>query len=89
MAEIFPLKGKIRKAFGWIIIISSDVAFIMITLLSLKRLWVSEENQQPFVDFFMLVTDFGLGMLEIILAIYMVWLLIKLIMRKIEGITSA
>ena len=33
----------------------------------------------------MLLTDFGLGLVEIILGGYMLWLLIKLIRKKIEG----
>ncbi len=83
MSEVFPLRGKVRQWFGWIVIIGSDVAFAMMTLFSLKRLWVSEENQQPLVDFYMFVTDIALGLVEAVLAAYMVWLLIKLLNRKI------
>ena len=85
MSKIFPLKGKIRKLFGWGVIMGSDLAFAMVTLFSLKRLWVLEENQQPLADFYMLLAEIGLGLLEIILGIYMFWLLIKLISKKIEG----
>jgi formylglycine-generating enzyme required for sulfatase activity len=83
MSEVFPIKGKLRQWLGWTIIIGSDVAFAMITLFSLKRLWVSEENQQPLVDFYMIMADISLGLVEVMLAIYMVWLLFKLLNKKI------
>jgi len=88
MSEIFPLKGKTRKLFGWGIIIGSDVAFAMMTLFALKRLWVAEENQQPFVNFYMLVSEIGLGIMEIILGIYMGWLLFKFFKRKLIGLSQ-
>lgn len=88
MSEIFPIKGLVRKFVGWGIILASDVAFAMITLFSLKRIWVSEENQQPLVDFYMFFSEFGLGLLEIILGIYMVWLLIRFIRKKIDGFST-
>ncbi len=82
MSEFYPLKGKIRKLFGWGIILGSDLAFAMMTLFAMKRLWVSEENQQPFVDFFMLLTDFGLGALETIAGITVLILFIRLLYKK-------
>ncbi|MFC1671238.1 hypothetical protein ACFL20_12675 [Spirochaetota bacterium] len=86
MSEIFPLKGKVRKIFGWSIILGSDVAFAMVTIFSLKRLWVQEETQQPMVDFLMLFTEIGLATLLLILGIYMIWLLVKFIRKQIEGL---
>ncbi len=87
MSEVFPLKGKIRKITGWTIILGSDIAFAMVTLFSLKRLWVSEEAQEPIVKFYMILTEVGLGILEITLGIYMIWLLIKLINKKLLGMS--
>lgn len=87
MSEVFPIKGKLRKFFGWAVILGSDLAFAMVTLFSLKRLWVSEEAQEPVVKFYMILTEFGLGVVEIILGIYMVFLLVKLINKKIAGMT--
>ena len=84
MSEIFPLKGRMRKIFGWSIILGSDLAFAMATVFSLKRLWVSEEMQQPLVNTVMIFMEIGLALLLIILGIYMVRLLIKWISNKIE-----
>lgn len=83
MSEILPIKGKLRKWLGWGIILGSDLAFAMITLFSLKRLFVSEEAQEPVVKFLMVTSEIGMGAMEIILAIYMIWLIIKLINKKI------
>lgn len=83
MSEILPIKGKSRKLLGWGIIIGSDLAFAMITLFSLKRLFVTEETQEPIVKFLMVISEIGMGAMEIILGIYIVWLLIKLFNKKI------
>ena len=77
-ADIIGLKGKIRKWFGWIIIISSDVAFAAMTIFSMKRLFVDQYHQQPLVDRTMLLTDIGLGIILIILAIVLGWRLFDL-----------
>lgn len=83
MSEILPIKGKLRKWLGWGIILGSDLAFAMITLFSLKRLYVTEEAQEPVVKFLMVTSEIGMGAMEIILAVYMVWLIIKLINKKL------
>lgn len=88
MSEIFPLKGVSRKIFGWGIILSSDLAFAMITLFSLKRLWVTEENQQPLVDSYMIISEIGMGIMEILLGVFVLWLLISFLRKKIPGFTS-
>lgn len=88
MSEVFPLKGKIRKWVGWTIILGSDLSFAMVTLFSLKRLWVTEEAQEPMVKTYMILTEVGLGVLEILLGAYMVWLLIRLINKKIAGMSA-
>ncbi len=83
MSEILPIKGKLRKWLGWTTIIGSDLAFAMITLFSLKRLWVTEEAQEPLVKWYMILSEFGMGALEIILAVYLIWLLIKFLNKKL------
>jgi len=76
--DLSGLKGKIRKWYGWLIIIGSDVAFASATIFSMKRLFVSEYAQQPMVDTVMLLMDLGLGLVLIILGIFMAWRLIDL-----------
>jgi len=88
MSEIFPLRGKLRKLFGWGLILGSNLAFAMATLFSLKRLWIAEENQQPLVNFYMVLLEIGLGLVLLILGFYMVRLLIKLLGKKIEGLSN-
>ena len=87
MSEVFPLKGKVRKLAGWSIIIGSDIAFAMVTLFSLKRLWVTEEAQEPLVKTYMIFAEIGLGILEVTLGAYLLWLLIKLLKNKLVGMT--
>jgi hypothetical protein len=69
--KIFPIKRKIGNVLGWIIIISSDLAFAMITIFSIKRLWVIEEAQQVMVDTLHLFSEIGLGFLLTTLGVYM------------------
>ncbi|MBC8403020.1 MAG: SUMF1/EgtB/PvdO family nonheme iron enzyme [Candidatus Marinimicrobia bacterium] len=88
LSEVFRIKGKLRNWIGWGIIIGSDLAFAMATLFSLKRLWVSEENQEPIAKFYMLLLEIGLGTAEVILGIIMIYLLVRLLQRKIAGFTG-
>jgi hypothetical protein len=81
-ADLIGLKGKVRKWYGWLIIIFSDLAFLSMTIFSIKRLFVSEAAQQPVTDLTILLTDIGLGILLIILAILLVWRLIDLFKQK-------
>ncbi len=85
MSEVFPIRGKVRKAFGWTILIGSDLGFAMMTLFSLKRLWVAEENQEGMVRIYMLLTDVGLGVTETILGVYMVIVLVRFFGKKLSG----
>lgn len=71
--DISGVKGKIRKVLGWTIIICSDIAFAAVTIFSMKRLFVSEYNQAPLVNWTMLATDFGLGLVLILTGGVMVW----------------
>lgn len=72
-ADICGLKGKARQWFGWILIVGSDIAFGSMTIFSIKRMFISEFDQQPLVDTTMLLADFGLGAIMVILAILIIW----------------
>ncbi len=85
-ADISGLKGKLRKWFGWILIIFSDIAFASVTLFSMKRLFVEEYSQGNFVSTTMALVEIGLGTLLVALAIFLLWRLFDLF--KAEGIWS-
>lgn len=76
--DLSGLKGKVRQWYGWTIIILSDLAFASVTIFEMKRLFVSEAEQQPLVNTTMFLADFGLGMLLVILAMVMIWRLVDL-----------
>jgi len=76
--DIIGLKGKVRKWFGWILIIGSDVAFGSMTIFSMKRLFVDQYHQQPLVDTTMLLTDLGLGIILVTLGLLLGWRLFDL-----------
>jgi hypothetical protein len=80
--DMVDLKGKIRKFYGWGIIILSDLAFASATLFEIKRLFITEATQQPLVNTLMYLMDFGLGMLLVILAMLMIWRLLDLFKKK-------
>ena len=81
-ADISGLKGKVRKWFGWIVIIGSDIAFGAVTVFSMKRLIVEETAQQDLVDTSMILTDLGLGAILVMMFIFLVWRLIDLFKKK-------
>lgn len=80
--DMIGLKGRVRRWYGWAIIILSNLAFGSVTIFEMKRLFISEAEQQPLVNTVMLLADFGLGMLLVILAMVMIWRLIDLFKRK-------
>jgi hypothetical protein len=80
--DMLGLKGKIRQWYGWIIIVLSDIAFAAVTIFEMKRLFISEAEQQPLVNGLMYAIDFGLGMLLVLLAVVMVWRLTDLFKPK-------
>jgi hypothetical protein len=80
--DMLGLKGKIRKLYGWFFIIFSDIAFASVTIFEMKRLFISEAEQQPLVNTVMLTMELSLGMLLIILALVMIWRLLDLFKRK-------
>jgi hypothetical protein len=80
--DMLGLKGKVRQLYGWSIIFFSDVALAAVTIFEMKRLFITEAEQQPLVNNLMLAIDFGLGMLLVLLATVMVWRLIDLFKPK-------
>lgn len=80
--DMIGLKGKIRQWYGWSIIVLSDIAFAAATIFEMKRLFISEAEQQPLVNGLMLAIDIGLGMLLVVLGIVMVWRLADLFKKK-------
>ncbi len=80
--DMVNLKGKVRQWYGWGIIILSDIAFASVTIFELKRLFISEAEQQPLVNVLMILADLGLGMLLVILAMVMIWRLSDLFKSK-------
>ena len=81
-ADLAGLKGKARKWFGWTVIIFSDLAFGSITVFELKRLFVTEAEQQPIVNWTMLLADIGLATVLVALALLMIWRLADLLSKK-------
>lgn len=80
--DMLGLKGKVRQLYGWGIIFLSDLALGAVTIFEMKRLFISEAEQQPLVNGLMYAIDFGLGMLLVLLAVVMVWRLIDLFKPK-------
>jgi hypothetical protein len=81
-ADLMGLKGKARQWFGWLVIISSDIAFGATSVFYLKRLFITEAAQQPLVDLLMLLIEIGLGTLLTVLAGFMIWRLVDLFKKK-------
>ena len=77
-ADIAGLKGKARKWFGWSVIVMSDLAFGAVTVFSMKRLFVDEASQQGVVNWTMLLTDIGLAIVLVALAVFLIWRLYDL-----------
>lgn len=77
-ADRAGLKGKARQWFGWLIIVGSDLAFAAVTVFEMKRLFVTESQQQPLVNAVMLLTEIGLAVVLIVLGALMFWRLIDL-----------
>lgn len=80
--DMVGLKGKIRQWYGWGIIVLSNIAFAAVTVFELKSLFVSEAEQQPLVNVLMILTDIGLGMILVILAMLLIWRLVDLFKER-------
>ena len=81
-ADMVGLKGRARKWFGWLVIIGSDMAFAATTAFSIKRLFVSEAGQQPYINVTTIVADVGLVIVLVALAAFLIWRLIDLFKKK-------
>jgi len=81
-ADLAGLKGKVRRWFGWLVILFSDLAFGAVTVYEMRRLITSEGTQQPLINKTTLLGDIGLGTLLLILAALMVWRLADLFKKK-------
>jgi hypothetical protein len=81
-SDMIGLRGRLRQWYGWSIIVLSDLAFASVTVFEMKRLFITEAEQQPLVNALMYLIDFGLGMLLLVLAIAMVWRLADLFKKK-------
>jgi membrane-bound metal-dependent hydrolase YbcI (DUF457 family) len=80
--DMIGLKGKTRQLFGWLILIFSDIALGAVTVFEMKRLFITEAEQQPLVNGLMYAIDFGLGMLLVLLAVLLVYRLTDLFKNK-------
>lgn len=80
--DMIGLKGKVRQIYGWAIIFFSDLALAGVTIFEMKRLFITEAEQQPLVNGLMYAVDIGLGSLLVLLATVMVWRLIDLFKKK-------
>jgi len=81
-ADLAGLQGRARRWFGWSLIIFSNLAFASVTVFEMKRLFVSEAQQQPLVDTVMLLTDLGLAAVLVALALLMIWRLADLYWKR-------
>jgi hypothetical protein len=80
--DMLGLKGKIRQLYGWGLIVLSDIALAAVTVFEMKRLFITEAEQQPLVNVLMYLMDFGLAMLLLLLAVVLVWRLFDLFKPK-------
>lgn len=80
--DMIGLKGKVRQLYGWSILIFSDIALASVTVFEMKRLFITEAEQQPLVNFLMYAMDIGLGALLVILGAVMVWRLTDLFKKN-------
>ena len=81
-ADLAGLKGRARKWFGWLVILGSDLAFGAVTVFSMKRLFVDQISQQAVVNWTMLLADIGLAGVLVVLALFLLWRLYDLFLKK-------
>jgi hypothetical protein len=80
--DMIGLKGKLRQFYGWSLIVLSNIAFAAVTIFEMKRLFITEAEQQPLVNVLMITMDLGLALLLLVLAIVMTWRLVDLFKKK-------
>jgi len=81
-ADMAGLKGRARQAFGWIIIVASDLAFAAASVFSSRRLFVTEHAETGIVATATVLMDIGLGSVLLTLGVLMVWRLLDLFRRR-------
>lgn len=81
-ADLSGLKGKPRTWFGWSVILMSNLGFGAVTVFSMKRLFVSEAEQQGIVNWTMLLADIGMAVVLVALAMFLLWRLYDLFRAK-------
>ncbi|MEJ2707422.1 MAG: hypothetical protein P8074_07400 [Anaerolineales bacterium] len=81
-ADLAGLKGKVRKWFGWGIIVMSDLAFGAVTIFEMKRFFVDEATQQPLINVTMLLADIGLSTVLLLLAVLLAWRFVDVFQKK-------
>jgi hypothetical protein len=81
-ADMVGIKGRARQWFGWLVVVGSDLALGAAALFMTKRLYVTESGQQPLVDLVMALTDIGLAIVLVVLALLMLWRLVDLFRGK-------
>jgi len=84
-ADMMGLSGRFRRWFGWSIILGSDLAFGAVTIFSMKRLFVSEYNQQPLVDLTITLADIGLITVLAVVAVFLLTRLVNLFGADVGG----
>lgn len=80
--DILGLKGRARKIYGWGLIIFSDLALASVTALEMKRLWISEAEQQPLVNVLNTLIDTGLGVVMLVLTVVVVYRVVDFFKKR-------
>lgn len=81
-ADMAGLKGRIRQVFGWVIILSSDLAFGATLIFMVRRLFVIESLEVSLMNNLTLLMDIGLGTVLLALCALMVWRLVDLLKTR-------
>lgn len=80
--DMIGLKGKVRQLYGWSLIFFSNLALAMATIFEMKRLFISEAEQQPLVNVLMYIMDIGLALMLVLLGAVMIWRLSDLFRKE-------
>ncbi|BDG61693.1 hypothetical protein [Caldinitratiruptor microaerophilus] len=81
-ADMMGVRGVARQVYGWTIVLGSNLAFGAVTVFGLKRLFVSEYEQQRLVAATLLLADIGLAAVLVALAAFLIWRLQDLFRRR-------
>ena len=81
-ADLAGLQGRVRRLFGWSVILFSDLAVGAALIFLIRRLFVIESLEAPLVATTTLLMDVGLGVLLVGLAVLLGWRLIDLFKRR-------